>query len=133
MTPSTTSRQFAIFAITGGVGFLVDVGVLYLLIRLGASFLLARAASFLCAVATTWLVNRRTTFAIASRPSLREFFGYLAAMSIGGSINYASSYLIVQMMPQQSLISVAAVAIGSLLGLSVNFAVSKFWVFRYRR
>jgi putative flippase GtrA len=133
VNPQTTRRQFAVFALTGVLGFLIDVSVLYVLMWLGLNFLSARFGSFLCAVTTTWLINRLKTFRTAQRPSAREFIRYLAAMSVGGVVNYAASYAAIKTLPEQSLRGVIAVAVGSLLGLTLNFAASKFWVFSHGR
>lgn len=55
---STTLAQFARFALVGTIGFLTDVTVLVIGMRLGAGPYIARVISFLCAVAVTWLLNR---------------------------------------------------------------------------
>ena len=57
------ARRFAKFLVVGGIGFLVDAGVLTLAVRhLGASVYAARALSFSVAVLATWLLNRTYVF-----------------------------------------------------------------------
>ena len=54
-------RDSISFGLVGFLGLLVDVIVLYCLVRFIGLFY-GRAASFLVAVLTTWLLNRRLVF-----------------------------------------------------------------------
>ena len=88
----TMTRLFR-FAVGGVVGFVVDSGVLYVLIAFGLNPYAARVPSFLAAATSTWLVNRYWTF--ADRRGARrsaEWTRYLAAMLAGGVVNYLSSH-----------------------------------------
>ncbi|WP_250492654.1 GtrA family protein [Caballeronia sp. GAWG1-1] len=124
--------QFLRFAIAGGVGFLVDAGVLYVMLHLGAGPYLGRVVSFLCAVVATWQINRRITFTPgAHRSILREFYQYLLAMIGGGACNYAAYVLALRLLPAHALTPLAAVAAGSVAGMVVNFVLAKLWVFRH--
>ena len=84
-----TRRRIGGFALAGAIGFAVDAGVLSAGLALGLGPGAARAPSFLAAVLTTWGINRRLTFETRAAASLREFGAYLAAMSLGLSINLA--------------------------------------------
>lgn len=77
------------FGIVGGLAFVVDAGVLWLLVRAGASPYAARAASIAVAIVVTWWLNRRVTFRTANRPSWREFGAYVAQSLAGAVVNYA--------------------------------------------
>jgi putative flippase GtrA len=123
------SREFAYFVLTGIVGFIVDVSVLYGLRAVGLPFWCARLVSFASAVLTTWLLNRSLTFRVQQHASSRELLKYFAAMSLGGSINYLASYLTYSWISTTQGAQAIAVAIGSLLGLAVNFTNSKYLVF----
>ncbi|WP_244826068.1 GtrA family protein [Caballeronia sp. TF1N1] len=124
-------RQFLRFAVAGGIGFFVDSGVLYLALALGAGPRVGRIISFLCAAFVTWQINRRTTFErVEGKSALREWFDYLLAMSFGGVLNYASYMLTLHVLPPQAFAPLAAVAVGSIVGMSVNFATAKLWVYR---
>ncbi|KLU27797.1 polysaccharide synthesis protein GtrA [Caballeronia mineralivorans PML1(12)] len=124
-------RQLLRFVIAGGVGFLVDAGVLYLALAVGLGYFSGRAASFLCAVWTTWQINRRYTFTSARRDSAWvQWWRYLAAMSAGGIVNYGAYSATVLTLRAQPLLPVIAVAIGSIAGMAVNFVTAKLWVFK---
>ena len=122
---SKTLRQLFGFALAGILGLLVDIAVLYAMLALGAGLYAGRIVSFLAAVAMTWVVNRHFTFAAPASP-----WRYLAAMSGGALVNLAAYSLSLQLLPQQPWLPGAAVALGSLAGLSVNFVSAKFFVFK---
>lgn len=127
--------QLLRFGMTGAVGYVVDSLVLYLMMALGMGFLRGRLVSFVCAVVVTFLLNRRYTFAgqlqaAGMRPPLWQEFGlYLAAMAFGGLLNLATYWFVVTSVPQFPALFALAVAAGSLVGMVVNFASAKWWVF----
>jgi putative flippase GtrA len=135
-------KQLFRFGIAGVAGFLVDAGVLYLMLALGLGYYAGRVVSFLCAVFATWQINRHYTFtpranagsATAARaPSLWiEWWRYLLAMSGGGAVNYAAYSATVFLLHPMRFLPLFAVAVGSVAGLGVNFLSAKFWVFRHR-
>lgn len=124
-------RELMFFAISGGLGFLVDTTVLYLLIGSLGPYL-ARFFSFLFAVVFTWLFNRSITFKGKSSSMKRghEFISYFALMLVGGAVNYGlyswsiSEYRLVMDHP------VIGVAAGSVAGMFVNLTTSKLILFR---
>lgn len=126
-------RQFLRFAAIGVIGFAVDAGVVALLVRvLGWGAYQARPVSYVCAVATTWWLNRRFTFA-SKRPPLREFLQFVAANTLGAAINLGAYVAILAWLGSSGWIPIAAVAVGSLAGLAMNFTLSSRVVFAARR
>ncbi len=126
-----TARKFLLFAIAGGAGFVVDTAVLYLL--KGALGLYgARAISFVCAVATTWIINRSFAFKgqSAELAIWREFLRYLAAMILGGAVNYAVFAAMVATIPLVAEQPVLGVAAGVVAGMFVNFLLADRLVFK---
>lgn len=126
-------RELVLFGLAGGIGFVVDAGVLYLLkASLGLYF--GRVLSFLCAVLTTWVINRHLTFnQRASGLSLkREFSGYLGLMLGGGVVNYTSYALLVYFFEFVARQPVWGVAVGSCAGMLVNWLLARFFIFRGR-
>ncbi len=92
MRETSASRRFARFIAVGGIGFLVDAGVLTLAVRvLGASVYPARALSFSVAVFATWLLNRAFVFGHAGRgaPIVGEYSRYLVTQVIAAFCNLA--------------------------------------------
>jgi putative flippase GtrA len=123
--------QFLRFCIGGVIGFLVDAGVLQLLLSaLDADPYLARLVSFLCAMTATWIYNRRVTFAgQASHQPVREWARYAVAMAGGFALNYGVYAALVYFVPLVHSWPVLGVAAGSIAGLAANWLSSRFWVF----
>lgn len=123
------------FGVAGTIGFLVDAGVLQLLIGpLAMNPYLARVPSFLIAATCTWLVNRYWTFADRRNRDSRagEWGRYLLAMLGGGLVNYATYAALLASVPLVRSWPVLGVAAGSLTGMVVNYLSSHFWIFRAR-
>jgi len=127
--------QFLLFCIGGVIGFVVDASILRLLVSgLGMDAYVARLVSFLIAATATWLWNRHNTFRGTRRYGLLgEWSRYLLAMSGGFAVNYATYaalytfFAIVQKYPE------LGVAAGSVSGLAVNYASSRWWIYRRDR
>ncbi|MFM0528072.1 GtrA family protein [Paraburkholderia strydomiana] len=126
-------RELLRFAVAGLIGLLVDAGVLYGMLALGAGYFAGRAVSFVAAVWATWQINRRFTFVRGTNKSpWVEWWHYLFAMLGGGIINYAGYTAAVLLLPRHALLPLIAVGIGSLAGMTVNFVSAKLWVFKPR-
>ena len=127
-------RQLLSFSIVGTIGFLVDAAALYLAIgMLGAGLYGGRVISYLTAATVTWVLNRRYTFRQQrSANRIAEWGRFLAANAIGGLINYATYALLVTANPVAAAYPVLGVAAGSIAGLTVNFSLSRYLVFRGR-
>jgi putative flippase GtrA len=127
----TGYQQFIRFAIVGAIGFVVDVGVLYLNLHLGMGYFIGRAISFLCAVWVTWKINRQFTFiSNGGNSDLKEMLRYLTAMLFGGLINYLAYMIVVMRAHNLPFLPFFAVAIGSIAGMMVNYFSAKLWVFK---
>lgn len=121
------------FSLVGIGGFIVDAGVLLLLNTIVGLYW-GRLISFALAVITTWLLNRSFTFdASNTHKSMRKEFGqYFMAMIVGGSANYgvyAGLVYYIDLLKQWPIIGVA---IGSIVGLLINFSLAKNWIFSSR-
>jgi putative flippase GtrA len=129
-------RTLLRFALTGALGFLVDAGVLHLIVtRWGTSLYLARGCSFMCAVMTTWLINRAVTFSAIPglrRELLTEWAAYVVASLGGGCINYVVFAAAVRLSPLLHQIPSIAVGIGTIAGMVFNFVVYATYVFPAR-
>lgn len=124
-------REIVRFAVAGAIGFVVDATALYAALALGVGYFAGRACSFLLAVWTTWRINRRFTFADGRRGSAwAEWWRYLLAMSAGGVANLAAYTVTVLLLPRAAWVPLLAVAVGSGVGMCLNFASAKWWVFR---
>ena len=124
-------NQFLRFCVVGVVGFVIDAGILQLLVSGGlANPYLARIASFLLAASATWLMNRRYTFDIKQRPSHAEWARYVTFMVLGALVNYGAFAISIAKWDLAHARPWIGVAIGSIAGLWINFFTSRLLVFR---
>ena len=123
-------RQFVLFAVVGATGFVVDAGILIVLIAAGLSPFFARLPSFLSAATYTWALNRRVTFRDRSSNLFRQWLHFLAVNSAGGLVNLSVYTFLMWPDGATSAFPIAAVAAGSLSGLFFNFGLSKKLIFK---
>ena len=128
-------RRFAKFLVVGGIGFIVDAGVLTLALRhLTSSIYAARALSFSAAVVVTWLLNRTFVFSAGDSGALVGEYGrYLTTQIVGAACNLAVFVALIEAFPGLASNPVIALAVGAVLGALVNYAGSLYWVFRPKR
>lgn len=135
---SITSRlphgliQFLKFGIVGGIGFLVDTGVLYTcMYLLGMGPYSGRVVSFIVAASTTWICNRLFTFkGHESDDAAHVQWAKFVVVSMGGFVfNYGAYALLIATIPLVHEHPVIGVAAGSIAGMFFNFFVSKKVVF----
>jgi putative flippase GtrA len=121
-------QRFARFCVVGGVGFVVDAGVLQILFWLGIDPMWGRGVSFPTAVATTWYLNRRFTFGNRP-PSGAARTKYFVGQVIGALINLAAFTLALRVIPALRALPVIALGVGTVPALCFNFAWSHWVVF----
>ncbi|MBS0431091.1 MAG: GtrA family protein [Proteobacteria bacterium] len=128
-------KQLFWFGVGGAIGFVVDAGIVQLLVsKADANPYIARLFSFFCAACATWLFNRRYTFGDrGGRTLFGEWSRYMAAMSMGFALNYATYALVIFYSDFVHRWPSIAVAAGSLPGSLVNFTTARQWVFPRRR
>jgi putative flippase GtrA len=124
-------NSFIRFCIVGTAGFCIDGGLLQAGIHfLGLGVLAARIPSFSAAVLSTWYMNRAFTFR-ARHKSFRESFpAYLMANGAGLGVNFGVYGLAVLLSPALASLPLIPLALGSVAGLALNYAASRYWVFR---
>jgi putative flippase GtrA len=121
--------QIARFIVVGTVGFAIDGGLLYLLVRSGVDPYLARAFSFPPAVTATWYLNRVWTFAAREGAARRQYARYLAVQLVGALSNYGVYAAILSLGHRSAEGALAALAAGSIAGLVINFVGARALVF----
>jgi putative flippase GtrA/SAM-dependent methyltransferase len=129
--------QFVRFAAVGAIGFVVDAGVLTLLVAtFGFGVYSARAVSFSAAVFVTWLVNRRWTFAQGAAERRvgagAEYARYLLVQIMGALANLGVFVAVLAARPDLVRLPVVPLAVGAIAGLVVNYLGSRAWVFAPR-
>jgi putative flippase GtrA len=129
-------RTLVWYGITGVLGFLVDAGVLHLMVSgWNTNLFLARGCSFTSAATTTWMINRILTFSPTHRQPrqlLAEWAAYFAASLGGGCLNYLVFAIAVRVSPSLHQIPSIAVALGTLAGTTFNFLMYAQYVFPHR-
>ena len=124
-------NQFLRFCVVGSVGFMIDAGILQLLVSgVGSNPYLARLISFLLAASATWSMNRRYTFKVEHRPTHAEWSRYIALMVLGALVNYGLFAISITVWELARAQPWLGVAVGSIAGLGINFLTSRLLVFR---
>jgi putative flippase GtrA len=91
------------FALTGGIGFLADAGMLAFLIRTFAfNPFTARLIAIAFALAVTWLINRNFTFGASRHPIGSEALRYGGVGVAGSILNYAIFSAVLIALPNTS-------------------------------
>lgn len=128
---AAVAQQFLRFGVVGTIGFLVDSGVLYGALALGAGLYLGRAISYVAAATATWALNRAWTFRGAgSGPVHRQWALFVLVNLVGFALNYGTYAAMVATMPLVAAHPILGVAAGSIAGMFTNFALSRRLVFR---
>jgi len=125
------SRKLPGFIVVGAIGFLIDAGILTLLMTgFGLDHYSARAISFTVAVTFTWYMNRRWVFEkSAVSMSGREYSSYLVVQAIGAVINLSVFVVIIERVPSLTNMPVLPLAVGAVAALLFNFSASSRFVF----
>lgn len=120
-------RQILRYGVVGGLGFVVDAGLLYALITWGTDPYYARAISFAVALTVTWAFNRGWTFGHRGRAGAgRSYLGYLLVQLAGALTNFLVYAGVLGLLEPSPANAVLALACGSALGLIVNFTGARF-------
>ena len=112
--------RFARFVLAGGIGFVADAAVLWLLLSvtpLGP--LVGRVLSIGFALCVTWQINRHLTFSPSSRGIAQEgarYGGVGIATSIVNYVVYCAILLALPAMPP-----LAALAVASIVAMALSF------------
>ena len=125
------SRKLPGFVVVGAIGFLIDAGILTVLMTsFGLDHYSARAISFTVAVTVTWYMNRRWVFdKSAASMSGREYSSYLVVQIIGAAINLSVFIAVIEFVPLLTNIPVRPLTIGAIAALLFNFGASSRFVF----
>ena len=132
-------HTFVRFALVGGIGFLVDLTCMVLL-SVWLPHLLARAIAFWVAASSNWWWNRTITFTNNKALDTNKKTAVLQWLQfIGGSLiafipNWGCYVLLMSQPPiLDNSISVLwpylAMIPGVLIGMMLNYAFSRFWIF----
>ncbi|CAH1687902.1 Putative flippase GtrA [Hyphomicrobiales bacterium] len=134
MLTRESATKVAAFLVAGGIGFLVDAGLLWVgLNSWGLSALSARGISFAAAMLTTWVLNRSLAFARQrdrDRSRSSELTLYGLATLFSGAINIGLYLVVIAALGREGLFPFIALAAGVGAGLVSNFLLYNYVVFR---
>ncbi|WP_018701137.1 GtrA family protein [Amorphus coralli] len=118
-------RRIFRFLVTGGTGFLVDAGVLSLVLATTAIGPIgARCLSFPAALLVTWTLNRTWSFGDRGRPRLSaELAGYVGVQVVGFLINSGIYVVLVTGIGGMQAPALVALFFGSAAAAFVTFAL----------
>lgn len=132
MIPDILKMRVARFAVVGGIGFVVDAGMLHLILHVVGPYPVAgRVVSILAAMTVTWWLNRRFTFAQAVPPCWAEWRRYLVVNAVGAALNFGVYTLLMWLLQVADLVLRAwiSVAVASLAAMVLNYLGMKHAVF----
>jgi putative flippase GtrA len=124
-------QGFPAFVVVGGIGFIVDAGILAVLVH-GYQWgdYTARLVSFAIAVTVTWALNRSYVFNRNRTLNRRsEYTRYLTVQIMGMAINFLVYSLCIASNELMDQWPVLALAVGSAVALLFNFAGARMFVF----
>ena len=129
-------KIFLYFIFIGGLGFLIDGGLMTLLSKIYLlNIYLSRLASFSVAVLVTWFLNRTLVFKADVDIGMQkagEYTRYLLVQIVGALTNLIIFTLLILKFQFMKSIPIIPLFIGAFFGLIINFSGSHWWVFRGR-
>ncbi len=123
------ARQLISFGGIGTLGFIIDAAVFTGANLFLQNLYLSRLVSYLAAASSNWILNRKFTFKASDRSPVQEWGRFLLLQTAGGAVNYGVYALLVTAYPFFASHPIAAIAVGSVAGMGVNFLTAKFFVF----
>ncbi|MDX9963575.1 GtrA family protein [Desulfobacter postgatei] len=122
--------SFSKFVIAGTLGFLIDGGLLIILMDLDWDISISRACSFLSAVSATFIINRTWTFETKGRRTLRlEYAYYFSTQLAGAGINLSVFFLFLYFYPKFQDFPLIPFAFGAGIAMIFNYLISKKFIF----
>jgi putative flippase GtrA len=122
--------QFLRFGVVGVVGFLVDTATVYGL-RASLGLYSAGAVAYVVAASGNWLLNRLWTFrGKGSGPAHHQWALFMVTNLLGFALNRGTYALLVTFVVLCAEQPVYAVAAGAVVGMFLNFHMSRSVVFR---
>jgi dolichol-phosphate mannosyltransferase len=124
--------EFVQFGLVGSTGVVVDLAF-YLSVQ--AIFMvdhkLARAISFVGAASWNWALNRLITFTHRQKMSkVIQWPAFIMTSSLGFAVNWGSYVTLTSYVPFFNEHKIAALLIGVLMGMGLNFMMARLFVFR---
>jgi putative flippase GtrA len=123
------SRELLRFVFVGIIGFVVDGGGTWMLVKFGVPPIAARVPALLSAIVVTWLLNRSLTFRVTKPRSRAELTRYVAVALSSAAMNFLLYSLLIFL----GVHPLIAVAIATLVLLAYSFLAYRRLVFHASR
>lgn len=125
-----TLVQFTMFGTVGAVGFVFDTATVYAL-RHSLGLYGAGAVAYVVAASVTWLLNRLWTFRGLGSGPVHQQWARFVMVNLGGFVLNRGTYaLLVTFVAACAEQPVYAVGAGAIVGMFLNFSLSRSMVFR---
>lgn len=124
--------EFVQFGLVGSTGVVVDLAF-YLSVQaiFGIDHKVARAISFVGAATWNWALNRLITFTHRQKMSkVIQWPAFIMTSSLGFAVNWGSYVTLTTYVPFFNEHKIAALLIGVLMGMGLNFMMARLFVFR---
>ena len=127
----STAARVTVFALVGGISFIVDVAGYLALVGAGIEHRLARALAFWPAVTSSWALNRTLTFADRPRDGRgAQWARFTVTCLVGLALNvgtYTALTTFVAVFDRYRLLALIA---GTAIGSVANFVLASTLVYR---
>jgi putative flippase GtrA len=127
-----TSHAFFRFLLVGSAAFVADVVYTKVLLLFAVPIVPLRVSSFLTFSALVWYANRTYSFKVNTPPTFREYFKFMASVSVGGAVNIAVSSYVLHSYTTLPFFTTLAVAAGVASGMVFNFIAMRYVVWGKR-
>jgi putative flippase GtrA len=125
---TSEAGRFLRFAVVGGIGFVIDAGLLALLHYAGGvDPFLARLVSISASAFSTWRMNRALTFGASARKQAVEGLRYGTVAGLTAGVNYLVYALALIIWP--ALPPVIAAVLATLIAMGFSYAGYSRFVF----
>ena len=122
--------EFAMFCTVGLFGLILDTVTVYGL-RGMMGLYAAGVVAYVVAATGNWVLNRVWTFrGQGGGPAHRQWARFIAANSVGFVLNRGTYAILITWCPVAAREPVIAIVAGSIMGMAVNFYLSRRMVFR---
>ncbi|HYD19679.1 MAG TPA: GtrA family protein [Patescibacteria group bacterium] len=123
--------SFLRYLLVGGIGFLVDAGLLELFHYFGLSIYAARGLSMTLAIGITYWLHKNFTFTDSAAPAktAAQAAAFVGCQLLAAAVNYGLFCVALALLPPMFLTRLLALCCGVGAGLVVNFVLLRFLVF----
>ena len=123
--------SFLRYLLVGGLGFLVDAGLLELFIFFDLSVYAARGLSMTLAIGVTYLLHKNFTFTDSVKPAKtsEQAAAFVGCQLFAAAINYGVFCVLLGLLPAGFIARMFSLCCGVGAGLAVNFVLLRFFVF----